>query len=140
VKFSRAIVVNHEGEPSLSLEGLEGLERVLKRGDPVIEDLRGELVGLLDYLIFGLIVDEVDSRPGRRRSMFTKYAAMIAEALSKKHSVSLTDAVLAVVSDKKYVGRVTREVSKLRRGKVEFNVSDAVLDLAAARLPHKIRK
>ena len=139
---SRAVAIDLEGEPSLSVEGLEELERALKRADPVDGALKAQLLELISYLLFDLIIVKRKGHRGRRVATATWTAAAIAERLIDKHQAKVKDAVRAVVGkNDKYVQRVERALRKFKGGHAHgISVADEIVEKAAAALPHKIRK
>lgn len=117
---------------------VESIERSLKDGKALSDEERCYLSGVLDWVLFRLMVEEQESKRGRRQSFPTFFFAYVAHQLIERHGASPGAAVRAAVGDHSHLTQtVARTLRKLRRSDDGFKglqTDPKYVEEAAARL------
>ncbi len=103
-----AVVIDANGREVLSREGLERLVRAVEGRFSAKDALGREVLEVLDLLLS-------KGRKGRPPNVFREFDAAMALDIFKKHDVSITDAVRAVIRNEKDFDKTYAAVKKLRR-------------------------
>lgn len=135
------------GNQSLSLGRLDQIEAALRRGDS-LDDLRDELIQLVDWVAFDLVMEKSAHR-GRPTNYVLKSCAAIVRELHTRHGIKLDAAVSAMVrrdvgtenSRRKLRQNIERAYRNLKAGGDNILVSEKqVLDALARINPQQNRK